>query len=226
MPELSPDLTLRSATEIYERGLDELLSSEDPSAYYAVSEDGSRRRLPLRRWLKPAPDEEELLLDRAVGPVLDVGCGAGRHLEALHRRGVEATGVEVSKYAVAIARERAASVIHGSVFEISEEDPWNTALLLDGNVGIGGEPERLLGKLAQLLTTEGQVLVELEPPRAESRVLNIRLEGPGDVSEWFPWAWVGIDSIDSIAGVAGLTTVDRWSIEGRWFAQLRLEPTA
>lgn len=225
MPELSPELTPRSATEIYERGLDELLSSADPSAYYAVSEDGSRRRLPLGRWLKPAPDEEELLLDRAVGPVLDVGCGAGRHLEALHRRGVEATGVEVSKYAVAIARERAASVIHGSVFDVPEEDPWNTALLLDGNVGIGGEPERLLGKLAQLLTAGGQVLVELEPPQIESRVLNIRLEGPGDVSEWFPWAWVGIDSIDSIADAAGLRAVDRWSIEGRWFAQLRLEPT-
>jgi len=129
-------------------------------------------------------------------------------------------------YAVAIARERAASVIHGSVFEVPEAPRWNSALLLDGNIGIGGEPERLLAKIAQLLRPGGRVLVELEPPHVESRVLNIRLEGPGDVSEWFPWAWVGIDTIDSVADEAGLAAVDRWSIGGRWFTQLQLDPAA
>ncbi|MBK5110579.1 MAG: methyltransferase domain-containing protein [Thermoleophilia bacterium] len=220
------ELTLKSATEIYERGLDELRSTTDPASYYAISEDGARRRLPLRRWLKRAPEEEEALLDRAVGPVLDVGCGAGRHLEALRRRGTEATGVEVSRYAVAIARERADEVIHGSVFDVPETENWNTALLLDGNVGIGGEPERLLGKIARLLHPGGRVLVELEPPQTESRVLNIRLEGPGDVSDWFPWAWVGIDAIGPIAAAAGLTVAETWSIERRWFARLRLESFA
>jgi hypothetical protein len=124
---------------------------------------------------------------------------------------------------VAIARERASSVIHGSVFDVPEDPRWNSALLLDGNVGIGGEPERLLAKVAQLLRPDGRVLVELEPPGTESRVLNIRLEGPGDVSEWFPWAWVGFDSIGRLAERAGLTVVDRWSTGGRWFGQLRLD---
>ena len=226
MPELTTKPNLRSATEIYERGLDELLSTVDPSSYYAVSEDGSRRQLPLRRWLRSVPEEEEMLLDRVVSPALDVGCGAGRHLEALHQRGIEATGVEVSRYAVAIARERAASVIHGSVFDVPGDPCWNTALLLDGNIGIGGEPERLLTKIAELLLPGGRILVELEPPDVESRTLNIRLEGPGDISEWFPWAWVSINAIDSVAGGTGLTAVDRWSVDGRWFAQLRLDPGA
>ncbi|MDQ6797207.1 MAG: class I SAM-dependent methyltransferase, partial [Actinomycetota bacterium] len=62
------------------------------------------------RWLGPADSEDERLLDRAVGPVLDIGCGPGRHLLALARRGVEATGIDVTPAAVRVARSRGASV--------------------------------------------------------------------------------------------------------------------
>lgn len=217
-----PELTLRSATEVYESGMDNIRSASTPGPYYAVGEDGTRRRLPIGRWLRRAPDDEELLLDRAAGPVLDIGCGAGRHLVALGRRGVEATGVEVSRFAVAIAREQDADVIHGSVFDFAEARQWETALLLDGNVGIGGDPERLLIRCAELLHPGGQVLVELEPPSVRSRSVKLRLEGPSDVSEWFPWAWVGVDAIAPIAEAAGMKVSDLWSVGGRWFAQLRL----
>ncbi|MBK8295090.1 MAG: methyltransferase domain-containing protein [Solirubrobacterales bacterium] len=202
--------------------MDHLRSTLDPASYYAVDEDGSRRRLPIGRWLKRAHDDEEILLERAVGPVLDIGCGAGRHLAALGRRGIEATGVEVSRFAVALAREQHANVIHGSVFDLTESQKWHTALLLDGNVGIGGDPERLLAQSIDLLRPNGQVLVELEPPSVETRSVNLRLEGPSDVSEWFPWAWVGVDSIASIARSAGLEVSDVWSSGDRWFSQLRL----
>ena len=221
-----PELTLRSATEVYESGMDNIRSAITPGSYYAVGEDGTRRRLPIGRWLTRAPDDEELLLDRAVGPVLDIGCGAGRHLAALGRRGIEATGVEVSRFAVAIAREQDADVIHGSVFDFEEARQWETALLLDGNVGIGGDPERLLTRSAELLLPGGQVLVELEAPSVQTRSVNLRLEGPTDVSEWFPWAWVGVDAIAPIAGAAGMKVSDLWSAGGRWFAQLRLVSVA
>jgi SAM-dependent methyltransferase len=209
-----------SATEIYEAGLDHLLSSGNPAAFYAVDELGSRRRLPLDRWLGDAPEEEELLLDRAAGPVLDIGCGAGRHLVALSARGITATGVEVSSRAVDIARGRSADVVHGSVFDLPGDSAWATALLLDGNIGIGGEPERLLARTATLLERRGTALVELEPPGCETRVLNLRLEGPGEVSEWFRWAWVGTDGIEELATGSGLNVVEVWSIGERWFAQL------
>ena len=221
-----PELTLRSATELYESGMDGLRSKLDDAAYYAVAEDGTRRHLPIANWLRHAADHEERLLDRASGPVLDIGCGPGRHLAALGRRGIEATGVEVSGYAVAIARERSGSVIHGSVFDVPEAGVWQTALLLDGNVGIGGDPERLLRRTAELLKPGGQVLVELEPPESETRSVRLRLEGPTDVSEWFPWAWVGTDAISRIAGNAGFRTVEVWSTRDRWFAQLGLAGSA
>jgi len=60
-----PELTLRSATEVYESGMESIRSAITPGHYYAVGEDGTRRRLPIGRWLKKAPDDEELLLDRA-----------------------------------------------------------------------------------------------------------------------------------------------------------------
>lgn len=216
------ELTLRSPTELYESGMENLRSAIDPASYYAVGEDGSRRLLPIERWLKRAPDDEERLLDRAEGPVLDIGCGPGRHLAALGRRGIEATGVEVSRFAVAIAREQAADVIHGSVFDFPEAGKWRTALLLDGNVGIGGNPRKLLARTAELLCPDGQVLVELEPPTSETRSVRLRLEGPSDVSEWFPWAWVGADAISPISESAGLRVIDLWTAGDRWFAQLRL----
>lgn len=220
------ELTLPSATEVYELGLDEGRSALGPVHLHAVGDDGSRRRLPIERWLRRAAEEEEELLQRASGPVLDIGCGAGRHLVALRRRGVEAVGVEISGRAAAIAREDGAAVIDGSIFDLSEREAWSTALLLDGNIGIGGDPERLLAKVAELLAPGGSALVELEPPLAETRVLRLRLEGPSEVSDWIPWAWVGADAIEPLAATVGLRMDDLWSTRQRWFASLRRERTS
>ncbi len=219
------DLILRSANELYESALGDgrPLALAD---YHAVGEDGTRRRLPFERWLRRAADEEEQLLEWAVGPALDVGCGVGRHLVALTRRGVAATGVEISPRAVEIARARGADVVEGSIFDLPEARGWGSALLLDGNIGIGGDPERLLARVAELLTPGGVALVELDPPRSETRMLRLRLEGPHDVSDWIPWAWVGADAIGPIAAGVGLALDDLWSTERRWFARLRREPAA
>lgn len=68
------------------------------------------------RWLAPPPPEEELLLDRVRGPVLDIGCGPGRHVVALIRRGISAFGVELTPAAARLARQQGAPVMEGSVF--------------------------------------------------------------------------------------------------------------
>jgi len=218
------ELGLRSATDLYESGLGDGWPLAAPAEYHAIGDDGTRRRLPFERWLRRAADEEELLLEWAVGPALDVGCGVGRHLVALRRRGVGATGVEISARAVQIARARGVGVIEGSIFDVPRRTGWGTALLLDGNVGIGGDPERLLSRVAGLLRPGGRALVELDPPRSETRMLRLRLEGPTDVSDWIPWAWVGVDAIGPIAAVVGLVLEDVWSTEHRWFARLCREP--
>ncbi len=220
MPEPAPP----SATELYERGLDEFGALPAPLAYHVRGDDGTHRRVPFERWLRRAADEEEQLLEWAVGPVLDVGCGAGRHLHALRRRAVSATGVEISARAAQIARGGGAEVLEGSIFDVPERTMWGTALLLDGNIGIGGDPRRLLRRVAQLLRPGGRALVELDPPRSGTRVLRLRLESPHAVSEWIPWAWVEVEAIGPLAAAAGLSLEDVWSTERRWFARLARGP--
>ena len=84
-------------------------------------------------------------------PVLDIGCGPGRHLAALQASGKRALGVDLSPVAVALARGRGATAMPGVGVRRRAAQParWRTALLLDGNIGIGGAPVALLRRAAR-----------------------------------------------------------------------------
>lgn len=219
----SEPLTRPTALALYELGLREVGGGGGGAALHAVADDGTRRRLPLRRWLHTPEAAEQALLDRCAGPVLDVGCGAGRHLIELGERGVAAVGVEISTEAVAIATARGAEVIEASIFEQPRAGGWGTALLLDGNIGIGGDPVALLRRVATLLAPGGAALVELEPPAAASRAGRVRLEYSRQVSEWIPWRFVTAAEIEPIAAAAALALRELWCADGRWFAELGAE---
>jgi len=184
--------------------------------------DGTVMRLALDRYLGPADATDEWLLRAVRGPVLDVGCGPGRHLHALARRGVFGLGVDLSPGAVALARDGGATAIVRSIFdEVPSAGTWRTALLLDGNIGIGGAPARLLTRVGALLTEHGEVLVELDPPQSETATLTARLETAGHTSAWFAWARVAYRDIEAVAADARFELRRRWRRSDRWFAQLR-----
>jgi SAM-dependent methyltransferase len=197
-------------------------ASLDGTGPLVLRDDAGRTRvLPLDTWLGAAGAVDERVLDRARGPVLDVGCGPGRHVHALARRGVLAVGVDVSPVAVALARRRGASVLEASIFDrLPGAGAWRTALLLDGNIGIGGRPDALLRRLVALLAAGGTVLVELDPPGAGVARGRVRLEAGATVSDWFAWAHVGAEAIAMPARAAGLRVAARWRDQGRWFAAL------
>jgi SAM-dependent methyltransferase len=179
------------------------------------------------RWLAPARGADLRLLARLDGPVLDVGCGPGRHVRALEERGVEALGLDRSRAAVAVARAGGAAVRQGDVFgPVPDAGRWRAALLLDGNIGIGGDPVRLLRRVAGLLGAKGTILVEADPPGTGLATAALRLDDGTLVSEPFPWARVGIEALGGVAAAAGLRVAARWDDEGRWFAELarRREP--
>jgi SAM-dependent methyltransferase len=159
--------------------------------------------------------------------VLDVGCGPGRHVGALARRGVLALGVDVAPAAVRHARRRGAPAFEGSVFDrVPGAARWGSALLLDGNIGIGGRPDALLRRLGALLAPGGRVVCEVGPPGAPTVRELVRLEtrtkgsDPFVRSAWFAWARVGHDGLEDVAASAGLRVAERWSREQRWFAVL------
>jgi SAM-dependent methyltransferase len=184
-------------------------------------ENGDARPLPLESWLGVAGAADRRVLDRAHGPVLDVGCGPGRHVHALARRGVLAVGIDISPVAVALARRRGATVLEASIFDrVPGAGRWRTALLLDGNIGIGGRPEDLLRRIAALLAPGGAVLVELAAPGTGAVSRRVRLEDGSTASDWFAWASVGVDAVDVPAVAAHLRVLERWRDDGRWFAAL------
>jgi SAM-dependent methyltransferase len=177
--------------------------------------------LPVHRWHGPMLPEEVALLESISSPVLDVGCGPGRHAAALARAGHDALGIDTSAGAVRTARRRGARALQLSVFgPVPYAGRWATVLLLDGNIGIGGDPVRLLKRVHQLSAPAGRVLVEVDPPGSESRRFHARVQHAGGVGPGFPWACVGVGGIRGIAASAGLRTVEVVRGGERWFAEL------
>ncbi len=189
------------------------------------SDDGRRLPLDPHRWHgEPSPLEQRLVagLD---GPVLDVGCGPGRILTALSRLGVAALGVDPAPGAVGLARRRGARVLQRSVFDpLPGHGGWRSVLLLDGNIGIGGDPVRLLRRCRELADREGTIIAEVEAPGQPTQRCRARLvPGPGHPS-WFQWAVVGVDAIVPLAVEAALRVarVSHDAVEQRWFAHLAI----
>jgi SAM-dependent methyltransferase len=206
---------MTAAQDLYARGL-------EGEALYLRREDGTVALLPVDRWLGPLTHADESALGRARAPVLDVGCGPGRHVGALAARGVLALGVDVVPAAVRLARLRGAPAVAGSVFDrVPGSGRWGSALLLDGNIGIGGRPDALLRRLRALLRADGVIVCEVDAPGAPTLRELVRLEDAAQSrSDWFGWARVGADGIGAVAACAGLLATETWEEEGRWFAAL------
>ena len=121
--------------------------------------------LPVASWTGPADAADHALLDLCRGATLDIGCGPGRLTQELARRGHRALGVDLVDEAVTQTRRRGADAVVADVFEpLPDEGAWSSVLLADGNVGIGGDPHRLLGRVRELLHPGGRVVVEVSAP--------------------------------------------------------------
>ncbi|MGO4442013.1 methyltransferase domain-containing protein [Mycobacterium sp. 2YAF39] len=189
-------------------------------------DNGEVSNLPVRRWLGGRDADSQF--DTAVvgmcsGPTIDLGCGPGRLVTELVRRGVPALGVDQSATAVGLARRSGAPAIRRDVFDtLPATGRWHTVLLADGNVGLGGDPLRVLRRSAELLNRGGRCIAEFEPVATGIRTSWVRLESPRTVGPWFRWALVGIDSAASLAKDAGLVMTGMHTIGRRVVATLAL----
>ena len=187
-------------------------------------DDGRRDRLPVRSWLggRNADDRfDQAVIGLCDGPTIDLGCGPGRLVAHLVQRGVPALGVDQSATAVALARRSGVPALRRDVFQpLPGTGRWQTVLLADGNVGLGGDPWRILLRAAELLRSRGRCLAEFDATISGVHAGWVRLESPRAIGPWFRWASVGVDCMSRLADDVGLAVTGVHPIGRRVVASL------
>lgn len=202
----------------YERALWGCLSGSALPVMLQDEGGGVAFQLDVAKYHGAADPVDAGLLSRCTGPTLDIGCGPGRLAAELAQRGIPALGVDVAPVAVLLARAAGATVLRRSVFErLPGEGRWPHALLIDGNIGIGGDPGALLRRIKDVLRPwGGELLVEVAAEEVDER-LTLRVAGHGAP---IAWARLGIAALQSVAHPLGYTLAAQWIADGRHFAAL------
>ncbi|WP_405139523.1 methyltransferase domain-containing protein [Nocardia sp. NBC_01388] len=190
---------------------------------WIVDSRGHRRLIPAGRWLggevsTPADRiADATILRGCTEPTLDLGCGPGRFTAELATRRVPALGVDLSAAAVEMTTRRGGIALRGDVFApLPAEGGWGRVLLADGNIGIGGDPVRMLRRARELLAPGGLVIAEVDSPQREIGAESVRWESDRMVSAWHLWARVGANMIGGLAEVAGLRLIESITVSGRF----------
>ncbi|WUT16593.1 class I SAM-dependent methyltransferase [Streptomyces sp. NBC_00696] len=189
--------------------------------------DGWLLPLEVERWCARADEADMHVLEHCEGSVLDVGCGPGRLVVELAARGRPALGVDVSEAAVARTVRLGGQALQRSVFEpLPAEGRWDTVLLIDGNIGIGGDPAALLRRMSQLLNQDGLLIAETAPgsevgEHVAVHVVSITAGTHGTAGPPFPWARLGTPALLRLATHAGWRPERQWTTGGRSFVALR-----
>lgn len=199
---------LRSAAPTLE------LVPEDPST--------ESESLDVQRWSAVADRADRSTLEGLRGPLLDVGCGPGRMVRAALDAGLQAWGVDADPVAVSTCRAAGLPVLRRSVFDpLPLEASWSSLLLLDGNVGIGGDVEAMFARCRRLLHRGGVLVVEAHPDPARDVAAMWRLRGAAGDSDSFPWSQVGMPAL--LRAAHDFDLEHAWQLDGRWFARLRAQ---
>jgi SAM-dependent methyltransferase len=127
----------------------------EPGAVFEVIErsdgftgvcDAAEYFAPVHEW----PAREQSIVTRARGRVLDVGCGAGRHLRHLQEQGHQVLGVDASPGAVEICEKRSVPALSGTAQHLPcPNGSFDTILALGANLGLLGGREQSLETLRE-----------------------------------------------------------------------------
>jgi SAM-dependent methyltransferase len=101
--------------------------------------------------------------------VIDLGCGTGRHVRELAKRGFDAMGIDLSGPNISFARERAHTeqvkvrFVVGSYYDYRSREPFDAALCLNWSIPVDdGEIERFLKNTHAMLKDRGILVFDYE----------------------------------------------------------------
>jgi SAM-dependent methyltransferase len=177
--------------------------------------------LPVDRWRCDADASDGALLEHCRGHTLDVGCGPGRMSEHLMSLGHGVLGIDLVPEAVRQARARGVATLLRDVFgPLPGEGRWDTVLLADGNIGIGGDPVALLRRAVELLAPTGRVVADLAPPGTGIRARELTIRSVAGTTRPFSWASVAADEVGRLGAIVGLPHTAAYDVGDRWVGVL------
>ncbi len=116
----------------------------------------------FRNW-QAMPETEKKALDLVYGKTLDVGTGTGIHAKVLQEKGIELMAIDISPYAVQLAKEQGIKNVYCvNFFELINEK-FDTILFLMNGIGL---VETMVGleaffqKCDELLEKDGQIIFD------------------------------------------------------------------
>ena len=183
------------------------------------ADSGETLVLDAAKFSAPPDAVDKAVLDRCLGPTLDLGCGPGRLVAELAGRGVPALGVDVAPFALLLSRANGATALRRSIFDrLPGAGRWPHALLMDGNIGIGGDPAALLERLRTLMRPRtGELIIETEAEDVDARY-RVRFGRVG--GDEFGWARIGAEALLALATPLGYAARQVWTADGRRFVAL------
>ncbi len=209
-----------SAVAFFDAAIDRAAAGV-PATFTARHASGGELRFDPAAWCGDTIAGDTALLERCTGPTLDVGCGPGRLTAALTGAGRPALGIDTSAAAIRLARRRGVAALQRDVFgRVPGTGRWRHLLLADGNIGIGGDPHRLLSRCRRLLAAGGSLHVELAPPGTPAWSGTATVQVSGGPDSRLRWACVPVDELGVLAAASAMRVLDAWTQAGRWFAVL------
>ncbi|MHA2295547.1 MAG: methyltransferase domain-containing protein [Candidatus Hodarchaeales archaeon] len=121
--------------------------------------------------------KEQFIIDQAISPVLDLGCGAGRHSLYLQNKDFEVVALDLSLGALDVAKQRGIkNTVHGDIKDLPSFDlKFGTFLFMGNNFALCGDPEtskKVLKNLAEIATPNTKIIAHFRDPSPDDPALD------------------------------------------------------
>ncbi|MHA1637488.1 MAG: class I SAM-dependent methyltransferase [Candidatus Thorarchaeota archaeon] len=193
---------------------------------YINSADGTQYVAPISEWW----ESEKLAILKFKGPLLDIGCGAGRIGKHCQENNIEYTGIDISPLAIEICEERGFDDFHIASVENLDlgRNDFHTIVMYGNNFGLLGYPEKIIDMLKNFhrITAPGGIILagSRDPTATDEQIhldlhernrhagrspgfLTLRLRYKGEVTDWWNLLLASPELMEELAHQSG------WKLE-------------